>query len=68
MYLQPLADRFVRLVLQLLARYAVWLAKGLSARSASTGATLEQDGAVSQVRKTCLFSDSCLVHFRASRQ
>ena len=28
-FLQPLADRFVRLALQLLARYATWLSAGL---------------------------------------
>ena len=28
-FLQPLADRFVRLALQLLARYASWLSAGL---------------------------------------
>lgn len=36
-WLQPLADKFVRLALQLLARFAVWLAAGINARS-SVGA------------------------------
>ena len=42
-YLQPLADRFARLVMQLLARYAVWLANGLSARRATVGSNMPQD-------------------------
>ena len=40
MWLPPLADRFVRLTLQLLARYATWLQAGLAARSAATSATI----------------------------
>ena len=32
-FLAPLADRFVRLALQLVARYASWLAAGLAART-----------------------------------
>jgi hypothetical protein len=37
-WLPPLADRFVRLALQLLARYATWLRAGLAARSAAMSA------------------------------
>ncbi|KAL3159356.1 hypothetical protein ABBQ32_011306 [Trebouxia sp. C0010 RCD-2024] len=53
-YLQPLADKFARLVLQLLARYAVWLAEGLSARraSGSTGPPQDPPSAVSQGSST----------------
>lgn len=54
MYLQPLADKFARLVLQLLARYAVWLADSLSARRAASGTTSPQDppSAAIQVKAT----------------
>ncbi len=33
MWLQPLADKFARLALQLLARFAAWLGAGMDARS-----------------------------------
>lgn len=33
-WLQPLADKFLRLVLQLLARFATWLSASLDARAA----------------------------------
>lgn len=45
-YLQPLADKFARLVLQLLARYAFWVAEGIASKSNSGAATPPQDGAV----------------------
>ncbi|KAL0048278.1 hypothetical protein WJX82_011732 [Trebouxia sp. C0006] len=46
-YLQPLADKFARLVLQLLARYAFWVAEGIASTKTSSGAaTPSQDGLV----------------------
>ncbi|DBA94077.1 TPA: hypothetical protein ACH3X1_001724 [Trebouxia sp. C0004] len=45
-YLQPLADKFARLVLQLLARYAFWVAEGIASRSSSGAVTPSQDGLV----------------------
>ncbi len=52
-YLQPLADKFARLVLQLLARYAFWVAEGIASTKSSSGAaTPSQDGLANpQVRK-----------------
>jgi len=52
-YLQPLADKFARLVLQLLARYAFWVAEGIASTKTSSGAaTPSQDGLVNpQVQK-----------------
>ena len=47
-FLQPLADRFMRLVLQLLARYTSWLAAGLQ-QSESTPLT-PQEGSAEQAR------------------
>lgn len=38
-WLPPLADRLVRLALQLLARYATWLRAGLEARSSAAYST-----------------------------
>ena len=49
MFLQPLADKFVRLVLQLLARYCCWLAETVASRSNTGAATPSPDGSVSQV-------------------
>ena len=45
MWLPPLADRFVRLILQLLARYATWLQAGMAARSAAASAAQAAGGA-----------------------
>ena len=54
-YLQPLADKFARLVLQLLARYALWVAEGIASKSSSGAATPSQDGLVnSQVTLSCI--------------
>lgn len=66
-YLQPLADKFARLVLQLLARYAVWLAEGLSARraSGSTGPPQDPPSAVSQVKSSLLLLP-CLPSMQAA--
>lgn len=43
-FLQPVADKFVRLVFQLLARYSSWLTDGLSGKQASTAAAPVQNG------------------------
>ena len=37
-WVQPLAGRFLRLVLQLLSRFSCWLSRGLDARAASPAA------------------------------
>jgi hypothetical protein len=37
-WLQPLADRFLRLVLQLLSRFAAWLSAGLDTRLGTVAA------------------------------
>ena len=50
-YLQPLADKFARLVLQLLARYAFWLTEGIAPRSDSGTSTPPQQG--SDTDKVC---------------
>lgn len=44
-YLPPLADKFARLVLQLMARYALWLAEAVSARRTASAAGPTQDPA-----------------------
>lgn len=51
-FLQPVADKFVRLVFQLLARYSSWLAEGLSGRASANAVTALQNGA-SQVSTCC---------------
>lgn len=43
-YMQPLADKFARLVLQLLARYAFWVTEGIGTKGSSGTATPPQDG------------------------
>lgn len=48
MFLQPLADRFMRLVLQLLARYTSWLAAGL--QQPESAPFLPQEGSAEQAR------------------
>ena len=64
-WLPPLADRFVRLALQLLARYATWLRAGLAARSAATSAAAagapaqQQVGIPTHSRKILLPHISC---------
>lgn len=45
-YLEPLADKFARLALQLLARYAFWVAEGIAFKSDSGAATPSQEGLV----------------------
>ena len=45
-YLRPLADKFVRLVMQLLVRYTFWLLEGMSARQAATSAASAQSAPV----------------------
>ena len=59
-YLPLLADKFARLVMQLQARYALWLAEGVSARRAASAAGPTQDpaGAVAQVNACLLLSVS----------
>ena len=44
-FLQPLADKFVRLALQLLARYSSWLAAGLQQASQAPSDGLQQSEA-----------------------
>lgn len=45
-WLQPLADKFARLALQLLARFAAWLGAGMDARSvAAAGAAVAPNDA-----------------------
>ena len=46
-FLRPLADRFVRLALQLLARYTSWLSEGLQQPEAEPAPA--QEGAAEQV-------------------
>lgn len=41
-FLRPLADKFARLALQLLARYAAWLAQGLAANEPPPPAPAQQ--------------------------
>ena len=48
-YMQPLADKFARLVLQLLARYAFWVTEGIGTKGSSGTATPPQDGSNPQV-------------------
>ena len=43
MWLQPLADKFVRLALQLLARFAAWLSAGMDGRSGAVAAAVPED-------------------------
>ena len=52
-YLQPLADKFARLIMQLLAKYAIWLADNITARRAnsSTAPSPEPLMAASQVSR-----------------
>jgi len=45
-FLAPLADKFVRLALQLVARYAGWLAAGLAARSGQPTESADEVNAV----------------------
>ena len=62
MWLQPLADKFARLVLQLLARSTAWLAAGMDARSvAAAGAANDTDPAQpsNTVRATQLTFVTC---------
>lgn len=40
--MQPLAGRFLRLVLQLLSRFSCWLSRGLEARAAAPTAADEE--------------------------
>lgn len=42
-WLQPLADKFVRLALQLLARFAAWLSAGMEGRSGAVAAAVPED-------------------------
>ena len=46
-YLQPLADKFARLVLQLLARYTFWVADGIAAKGSGGAGAPAQDGPAS---------------------
>lgn len=57
-YLPPLADKFARLVLQLMARYALWLAEAVSARRTASAAGPTQDpaAALAQVCASVLLS------------
>ena len=43
-FLQPIADKFVRLVLQLLARYSCWLTDGLAGKPAGSSTQPAQNG------------------------
>ena len=47
--MQPLADKFARLVLQLLARYNFWISEGISTKGTSGTASPPQDGSNPQV-------------------
>ena len=47
MYLRPLADKFARLVLQLLARYTFWVADGIAAKGSGGAGAPSQDGPAS---------------------
>ena len=56
-WLAPLADRLVRLVLQLLARYATWLQAGLEARSSAAYSTdPAQSGQVMRSASGCAWN------------
>ena len=47
-WLQPLADKFVRLTLQLLARFAAWLSAGMEGRSGAVAAAVPEDSEPAQ--------------------
>ena len=59
--MQPLADKFARLVLQLLARYAFWITEGFTTNGSSGTTTPPQDSSTPQVNLRVCCNTTTLV-------